>query len=196
MHDKTKSNTPKQGNGRVVILAVFAAFLAPVLIALLMQSSFWSYQPESSKAHGQLIKPVIALSELQQAIPARDKWWLLTIDDGNCAEICEKTLIEMRQLRKAAGRHTQEIGLLYLSSNPIDPAVKQRIQTIEPKFQQLSSTAMHKTISNTASSLATGEIWLLDRDLNLFMFYPEDHNATGIRKDLKRILTWAQEKPE
>jgi hypothetical protein len=103
----------------------------------------------------------------------------------------------MRQLRKAAGRHTQDIGLLYLSSKPANPVLKQRIQTIEPKFQQLSSKAMHKTITTTASSgLATGQIWLLDRDLNLFMFYPQDHDATGIRKDLKRILTWAQEKPE
>jgi len=205
MPDNPDSNLPQKGNGRLVILAVFAAFLAPVLIAMLMQSSLWSYQPESSKAHGKLIKPVVELNELKSIINERSKWWLLTIDNSDCAGACEKTLIEMRQLRKAAGAHTQDLALLYISPSKAGADLQQRIQTIEPRIQQVASRSLYELVANTASSTpsggqvddqVSGQVWLLDRDLNLFMYYPAGHNATGIRKDLKRILTWALEKPQ
>lgn len=197
MPDNPDNKLPKKGNGRLVILAVFAAFLAPVLIALLMQSSLWSYQPESSKAHGKLIKPVVELSELKNIIDARSKWWLLTIDNTDCNEACEKTLVEIRQLRKAAGAHTQDVALLYISPSEAGADLQQRIHAIEPRIQQVASRSLYETVANTATDTpAGGQVWLLDRDLNLFMYYPAGHNATGIRKDLKRILTWALEKPQ
>ncbi|MCF6264864.1 MAG: hypothetical protein L3J24_14930 [Xanthomonadales bacterium] len=197
MNSKPDNNTPKKGNGRLVILGVFAAFLTPVIIAMLMQSNFWSYQPESSKAHGTLIKPVVELSELREIIDDRSKWWLVSLANGNCDESCEKTLIEMRQLRKATGAHSGEVGLLFVSSDASSNEQQQRIQAIEAKILQINNHSIYSLINNSGSGTETaGEMWLLDRELNLFMHYPAGHNATGARKDLKRILTWAQEKPE
>lgn len=205
MSNNPDSNLPKKGNGRLVILAVFAAFLAPVLIAMLMQSSLWPYQADSSKAHGKLIKPVVELSTLKSLINERSKWWLLTIDNSNCEKTCEKTLTEIRQLRKAAGTHTQDVALLYINSGQISDDLRQRIHAIEPRIQQLTSSSVYEIVANTAYNTVSndqtghstgGQVWLLDRDLNLFMYYPRGHNATGIRKDLKRILTWALEKPQ
>lgn len=197
MDSKPDNNIPKKGNGRLVILGVFAAFLAPVIIAMLMQSNFWSYQPESSKAHGTLIKPVIELSELRDSIDDRSKWWLVSLASDNCDQTCEQTLIEMRQLRKATGAHSSEVGLLFVSSNPSSNEQQQRINAIEAKIRQIHSPSLYSLIKSTGSgTAASNEMWLLDRELNLFMHYPAGHNATGVRKDLKRILTWAQEKPE
>ncbi len=197
MESKPDNNTPKKGNGRLVILGVFAAFLTPVIIAMLMQSNFWSYQPESSKAHGTLIKPVVELSQLREIIDDRTKWWLVSLASGNCDQACEQTLIEMRQLRKATGAHSSEVGLLFVSADVSSDEQQQRIQAIEAKIKQINNPSIYAQINNAGSGTETaGKMWLLDRELNLFMHYPAGHNATGVRKDLKRILTWAQEKPE
>ncbi|MCF6225318.1 MAG: SCO family protein [Xanthomonadales bacterium] len=197
MESKPDNNTPKKGNGRLVILGVFAAFLIPVIIAMLMQSDFWSYQPESSKAHGTLIKPVVEMIELREIIEDRSKWWLVSIASGNCDQTCEQTLIGMRQLRKATGAHSSEVGLLFVSADTSSDEQQQRIKAIETKIRQINNPVIYALINNTGSGTETaGKMWLLDRELNLFMHYPAGHNATGVRKDLKRILTWAQEKPE
>ena len=197
MSTETQKQPPAKGNGRLVILAVFGAFLAPVLLAILMQSDFWSYQTTGSKSHGTLIKPVLALPELRKTIASRNKWWLVTLDDGHCGQSCEKSLIEMRQLRKAAGRHSGDIALLYVAAAEPDKAVREKIQSIAATIEQQSNANLYQRMIEFSNSQSpAGELWLLDRDLNLFMHYSAEHDPTGVRKDLKRLLTWAQEKPE
>ncbi len=182
---------------RLVIVAVFAVFMGPIVLAILMQSNLWSYQPESSKAHGKLLKPVVAVPALQQIIQEREKWWLLVLDDGDCASDCESTLVEIRQLRKTTGRHMGKVALLYIGQSQPDHEASAKITKIAPGITVIADSEVYKTILATSSTTdGSGEIWLLDRELMLFMHYDSKHNGTGIRKDLKKLLTWAQEKPE
>lgn len=188
-HNKRKS--------RLIIVAVFAVFLGPILLAVLMQSNFWQYQPENSKAHGNLLKPVIAIPVLQQQLADHDKWWLVVVDDGRCSSDCENTLIEIRQLRKTTGRHMGKVALLYVSQSTPEAETKTRIEAIAPGITIVADQEAHQTIVTTSSTPnGNGEIWLMDRELMLFMHYNSKHTGTGIRKDLKKLLTWAQEKPE
>lgn len=190
-------NSDNKLKSRLTIVAVFAVFLGPIILAILMQSNFWSYQPENSQAYGTLLKPVVEIPALQQSIPDRDKWWLLTLDDGECSPACEQTLVEIRQLRKTTGRHMGAVALLYISPTAPTSATRARIEDIAPGITIIADANIQQSIAATGSGEdLAGQIWLLDRELMLFMHYDSTHSGTGIRKDLKKLLTWAQDKPE
>ena len=46
---------------QITLLGIFALFLAPVLLVVMMRSSWWQYQPEKFKNRGQLVQPPVQL---------------------------------------------------------------------------------------------------------------------------------------
>mgnify|MGYP000497117354 CR=1 FL=1 len=47
---------------QLTLLGIFALFFGPVLLVMLMRSSWWQYQPNELKNRGHLVQPAIPLS--------------------------------------------------------------------------------------------------------------------------------------
>lgn len=200
------------------LLGIFALFLAPVLLVLLMRSSWWQYQPEKFKNRGHLVQPPVQLPlDFAQAAPYQQdgnksltstfsgKWLLLYVLPENCDRRCTDDIVSMRQIHKAAGRQGKHLSIVILNTNKTADGIQ---STIESIYQELNFVA-----NPTAETLATlarisaglesekmqpnhVRIFVSDPMLNIMLAYGEDANPGDISKDLKRLLNWSRQDKE
>ena len=116
---RAKSNRRK-------FLLLLALMSAPILISYAL--FFIDYRPQS-KHYGDLI-PIVKVSGKgtnvadNTIIRMKDlhgKWVLLTVDSGNCDEICKNKLYFMRQVRMVQGKEKHRIERLFLVNDKIQP---------------------------------------------------------------------------
>lgn len=194
---------------RATIILVFALFLAPVLLATLMHSRWWHFEPQT-KNYGELVEPVIALESFQVTDSSgrrwdqeslRDHWTLLAVNDGVCEKSCVERLTWLARLRETQGRHLQRLNVMVVGTRlgevelpPLQDGIVLAAtsdQTDEPMkpAQQARNQAWTQQLPHAANLNTT---YLIDPVGNIIMSYPADSDPTGIRKDLKRILTWSK----
>ena len=158
-------------NPRLAMILIALIFLAPIIGAVVLNSKWVDWQPEASRNHGDLIAPVLPLQA--DSLPAKeaiDHWRLLVLcQQDDCAATHDVLL----RVKKALNRHGQKLDL---ASN---------VSATEPyhTLPEAGITALQQW--NPAAHLV-----LVDPLDNAMMWYPEDFNATGLRKDLDRLLKY------
>ena len=81
---------------RWTLLLLFVLFLAPVVVAILMHSNWWDFEPRQTRNHGTLIEPAMELPEpLAAALResgAAGMWTLLLAAPEGCEAECRQRL--------------------------------------------------------------------------------------------------------
>ena len=184
---------------QLTLLGIFALFFGPVLLVMLMRSSWWQYQPSGLKNQGHLVQPPVHLS-LEQARNTDGKWLILHVIDQPCEQECIEDVTALRQIHRAAGRNGEHLGVALLSNTQIDPELRVRLDAIYPEFSFLADsghTAL-KTLENINMDLAKDDAdsrdihtYILDPMHNVILAYQTKADPTDIHKDLKRLLKWS-----
>jgi len=184
---------------QLTLIGIFALFFGPLLLVMLMRSSWWQYQPSGLKNRGQLVQPVVQLSlDRPQAIA--DKWLILYVLDQPCDQGCIENVTALRQVHRAAGRNGEHLVIALLSDPQVSPELRARLEVIYPGFVFLmdSKQASLNALENINTSLATakpdmGDVhtYVLDPMLNVILAYPNGADPSDIHKDLKRLLKWS-----
>ncbi|MFP4207626.1 MAG: hypothetical protein ACLFSC_03140 [Wenzhouxiangella sp.] len=186
---------------RIAILAVFAIFLVPVILATLMHSEWFDWQPGGGRNHGELIDPVIELEpfsvvDASGRTVSRDtlleRWQLVHVAAGPCGENCLENLYWLRQVRLAQDRHQPDIGLVFLSPVSQDTTTIRAIQELSEDFTILSAEAALPILEQLPEEGRQGGFYIADPMANIILRYPIDADPNGIRRDLRRLLTWTQ----
>jgi hypothetical protein len=186
---------------RVAIVAVFAAFLLPVILATLMHSQWFDWQLGSGRNHGELIEPVIELEDFQvidaqnqevSLAAFRDRWQLIHIANGACDEQCLENLYWLRQVRLAQDRHQPDIGLLFVTPQEQSEQTLQAIYELAPDFVVLDGESASPLLTQLPESDRQGGFYIGDPLNNIILRYPIDADHNGIRRDLRRLVTWTQ----
>jgi cytochrome oxidase Cu insertion factor (SCO1/SenC/PrrC family) len=184
---------------RATILLVFAVFLTPVILATLMHSQWWQFEPET-RNYGQLVEPVVALDQFAvtdthgqrwDVSNLTEHWTLLAISAEPCTDACVERLTWLARLRETQGRHLKRVNVLVVSPNSghlQSPPEQDRI--VLAQWDQAQGTPSWAQQLPANEGLNT--TYLVDPVGNVMMRYPADSDPTGIRKDLKRILTWSK----
>jgi hypothetical protein len=203
---------------QVTLLGIFALFIAPVLLVLMMRSSWWQYQPENFRNRGQLVQPPVQLPVGPVQADALDedgnrtlaavlngKWLLLYVMPENCDRRCTDEIVSLRQIHKAAGRQGKHLSIVVLNTNKSGLEIQ---STIESIYQELSFIANPPvetlaSLAQIATDLATAQgqskqtrTFVADPMLNVMLAYREDANPGDISKDLKRLLKWSRQDKE
>lgn len=183
---------------QVTLLGIFALFLAPVLLVLMMRSSWWEYQPKGLRNLGQLVHPPVQLP--LGSIQQEGKWLLLYVMPENCDRKCTDDIISMRQIHKAAGRQGQHLSIVILNAHEADYELQ---SSIELAYQELYFIAQPPaealaTLARINAGLAAQKGWsnnirtyVVDPMLNVILAYGVSANPNDIHKDLKRLLKWS-----
>ena len=184
---------------QLTLLGIFALFFGPVLLVMLMRSSWWQYQPSGLKNQGHLVQPPVHLS-LEQARNTDGKWLILHVLDQPCEQECIEDVTALRQIHRAAGRNGEHLGVALLSNTQTDPELRVRLDAIYPEFSFLADsghTAL-KTLENINMDLAKDDAdsrdihtYILDPMHNVILAYQTKADPTDIHKDLKRLLKWS-----
>lgn len=183
------------------LLGIFALFLGPVILVMLMRSSWWQYQPSGLKNHGQLLQPPVHLP-LNETEAIDRKWVILYRLEQACNQDCIEQVTSLRQIHRAAGRKRQHLAVVLLSKNVPESAQRLKLEAIYPNFIWINDAG--GTAMATLDAINLGgrqepgqsnnfDTYILDPMLNVILAYGADADPNDIHKDLKRLLKWSDQ---
>jgi len=200
---------------QVSLLAIFALFLAPVLLVLMMRSSWWQYQPENFKNRGQLVQPTVQLptGPAQAGSPDQNgnkslatvingKWLLLYVMPQNCDRKCMDEIVTLRQIHKATGRQGKHLSIVVLNTNKSDLEIQSTIESIYQELNFIANPPAETlaSLARISADLAPEQgqpeqvhTFVADPMLNVMLAYGGNANPGDISKDLKQLLKWSRQ---
>lgn len=166
---------------RLQLLLIVAAFALPALIAVLLQTRWFHWDPSATRNRGELIVPVIALAgDARAASVFADgrRWSVLVRLPERCDAGCERRIALIGNLREAQGKEMERVHLVaWPSPGATVPAV---FTAWQPPTALGDSLALNE-----------GAVILVDPAGNAMMRYRSDTDPTDVRKDLAHLLRWS-----
>ena len=168
----------------------------PLAAALwLYFSSGW--RPGGGAEHGELIHPARPLPDTpltfadRSAAPAdvlKNGWLLVFVEDGACAALCRGALAEMRQARLALDKDAGRVKRVLLHDGSCCEA---GFGAGEPDLLVLAAVGPEGAALRALFPSTDGRergIYVVDPHGNLMMSYPATGAASGMLRDLERLL--------
>ena len=189
-----------------VLLALI--FMMPAFVAFVMHNAGdGGWQPEGATNRGTLVHPARPL-ELSPDL-VRDgqplgeylqgKWTLVYIGDADCDDVCRNNLYKMRQVRTAQNENMKRVQRLYVVNSSAVTA--ELAGFIESEHPQLDTVTLSPVQSGQLSGFFAVDatpvpeaerVYIVDPLGNLMMYYPPDADASGMLKDLKKLLKFSR----
>lgn len=195
---------------QITLVGIFVLFLAPLLLVLMMRSSWWSYQPDGLRNMGLLVQPPVRLpvGPLPQdgheslSPETEGNWLLLYVISGDCDRKCTDDIVSLRQIHRASGRQGKYLSIVILSENKPDFGLQSRLESIyqelnfiaDPPAETLMTLAKINAEFDSRKGLPNDiRTYVVDPMLNVVLAYRADANPSDISKDLKRLLNWSRQ---
>lgn len=179
-------------------LALLAAlFVVPLALAFFTYYGT-SWRPPARVNHGQLIIPARALpaSALPQVLPAaaaaaapfRDKWSLVYVGNGGCADACRQALYVMRQTRLALNTDMTRVARVFLAT--ADCCARELLEHEHAGLVVLDAAgpAAQPLLAQFPAAEREHTLFVVDPLGNLMMSYDARKNPRGLLEDLKKLL--------
>ena len=174
---------------RLQLVALATVFFGPFLYAAwLFYAGGW--QPAEHTNKGELVDPPLQLPNLALATPdgprpeaLRGLWSLFYLERADCDDVCRDTLIQVRQIRLAAGRDVDRIGRIYLGATLPDAA------WLDAGHKGLIATTADENPEFAAATAALGGgIYLIDPVGQVMMRFEPGMDSKAIYNDLHKLL--------
>lgn len=195
-------NTPPDLiKSRLSIILVLILCALPFVAATVAYKMGW--RPQGSINHGTLLDKARPLKNLafkdNHGRPVsledlRGKWNMVFLATGKCGESCQDSLYKMRQVRQTQGKHmgrVQNVYIYTMQGSPDSKVIKEYpFRYWRANDVTVKSLAQQLRIPKDQGLPLDGKarIYLVDPLGNFFMFYGQDADPTGMRKDLGRLL--------
>ena len=170
----------KEATGRLQLALLALVFFGPLLLAAGMYFTGASFQPAGRTNHGDLLQPVVPISDDLPDSPFYS-------NRGTCDEACESALYIMRQARLALGNDMDRLGrvLLRVGSAPdtVIPGEKYA-GTVILTDDALSAWLQDKKPADAAS----GGYFLVDPLGNLVMYFSPEIDPSAMVEDIEHLL--------
>lgn len=184
-----------QRSFRINLVLIFAVFAVPLIAAYL---SYYVWPPQGRLNYGELIDPKtmpdVALRSADgkefSLSTLRGKWIMLSVDSADCDEACDQKLFLMRQTRISMTKEMNRIERVLLLRG--DAKATAELAKKYPGMHILSGA--NDSLLNTfpGAPNAADHIYLVDPVGQVMMRYVKNPDATGIRRDLTRLLSVSQ----
>lgn len=190
---------------KTTIFAVLALFLAPVLIAILLNSQWLDWRPGSTRNYGELLQPAVRLPEFEQQTASGEtvtretlagQWQLLHYRAAGCDDACLEDLYWLRQIRLAQDRHQPEVALMFVTPGEIDDETLAEIHHLADDYRVFKGDAGSALSPALPDAGLEAISYIVDPKGHIILRYPQDADLNGMRRDLSRLLTWTQTGPE
>ncbi len=184
---------------RLTLVLIFFLFATPVVVAVLMHSPWWNYQPGGMTNLGTLVQPPQPLDyqlvETNQEAGALDRWVILYPVVNPCIERCLKDIESLRQIHRASGRHQEQLSVMPLIPTPSDATAAAGLLKTYPAFvlgydRTGAIEAVLRRLGDLQpdGTLQPGQVFLVDPAGNIMMRYAAGFDPNHLNKDLKRLL--------
>ncbi|MBT8062314.1 MAG: hypothetical protein KJO85_06485 [Gammaproteobacteria bacterium] len=192
-----------QNRNRLVLLLIFLLFATPVVVAIVMHTSWWPYQPDETVNRGTLVEPprhldysTLAFSD--GSMPPTGKWVVVYPVSSPCTGSCMQNVEDLRQIHKATGRRQNMLAMLPLFPKRADPGQIEDMLRVYSSFVTAvdingSGTALLARVGDLTADgdLIDGQVFLADPSGNIMMRYEAGYDPSDMNEDLKRLLKWS-----
>lgn len=180
------------------LIGLFSLFFAPVILVILMRSSFWDYRPAELRNSGQLVQPPLALPIADEL---KGEWLLMYVATQNCADDCLNAITALRQIYKASGRQQEHLQIVVLNTAGANPQLASKVASIYADIVFIASVPsatldelkqLNAKLQAETGDPGVAQTYILDPMQNVVLAYAADANPSDINKDLKRLLKWSK----
>lgn len=171
------------------IIALALLFLAPVIIAIVMNSNLINYSPESFKNNGEFIQPPIKITDKQSLKKYEEFWTVVYNHTGDCNDYCLKMLDTLYRIRLTKGHKMKAVKLLVLHPESSSVIIPEQYTSIEQQVYT-QTESLHNVLEKLSNqSFKNGRgLYLLAPEGFLMMSYPIDFEPRDVIKDLGLLL--------
>jgi len=193
MTEEQKPASPLKG--RLTLLALFVVFFLPIVVALALNLELSHWLPFGQSNHGQLVAPAerieTATLTTVEGSPVVDtlfteKWTLLYVEPSACLKACDRAVYRMRQSRYAMGKDMDRVQRLVVASRTAARDAADKLLAYDPSLKIVA--AAPAWIDGLRPGSRKAEIFVVDPQGYLVMWYRPDADPAGLIKDLKRLL--------
>ena len=181
MHAKTKN--------KLSLIALVLLFITPVIIAIVMNSNWIKFSPESFKNNGDFIQPPIKITNNENLKSYEEFWTVVYQHSGKCEDECVKMLDTLYRIRLTKGHKMKKIKLLVLYPEGSAITVPEHYSSIETTSYQ--TTDKLNNVLNSLSNKSLGNnrgLYLLAPEGFLMMSYAKDFKPEDVIDDLGLLL--------
>lgn len=185
--------------GRLKLVIIFAAFLAPLLASFIWYYGFGgAFAPRAGGNHAPLLSPPAALTAFANRADDGEKfdlnalkrrWSVVHLLAGDCAEDCRQSLYNTRQARLALGKDAPRLRRILLAA---DRRLLQELATPHPDTTRLlpADNGLETQLAPLIRQhrLAPNDALLIDPLGNIMMTIPATLDPALLLKDLKKLL--------
>jgi cytochrome oxidase Cu insertion factor (SCO1/SenC/PrrC family) len=202
MSGTTTAATPEAqraavARGRRMLLGLAALFFVPLGL------SFWLYyaggwRPSNTTNKGELISPARPLPDVPFTLPdgttsaraglLREKWSLVYLGNGGCAEDCRQALWTMRQTRQLLAADMDRVQRVFIVRGEccdMDFLAKEHAGLEVVKAEDPSTGDFFALFPATE---AAHSVYVVDPLGNLMMRFDARENPKGLLSDMKKLL--------
>lgn len=156
--------------------------MLPALIAVLLQTRWFHWDPQTTRNRGELISPVIALADDDEAAKVfadQHRWSVLVRVPASCDVGCQRRMALLANIREAQGKEMERVHMVAWPAGAAPP------QPVWTNWQPPAAVAARL-------ALAEGAVVLVDPLGNAMMRYASDADPTDVRKDVAHLLRWSK----
>ena len=192
MNSAGNATRAAQTKARRTLLAIFAVFALPLVLAWLFTIGPLDWRPAKNVNNGVLLEPPLLLqshgvmdaggTKLTIEAVARD-WFVVVLHTARCTQTCQSMLQVAERIQIALGRDTPRITLALLG--PLN-------DTPVPPRQSWLLPADGTLIAAVGRALGAPQfdsvLLIVDHRGRIILTYPPDEDGQGMLDDLKRLL--------
>lgn len=180
------------------LIGLFALFFLPLILVMLMRSSFWDYRPAHLKNNGELVHPPVTL-DIDESL--KGEWLLTYVAPENCDTECLNRIAALRQIYLASGRQQEHLQILVLNAGQPNPDLAAKVASIFADIVYIDSVpaealnsikTLNANLQTSSGDPMARQTYILDPLQNVVLAYKIDTNPTDINKDLKQLLKWSK----
>ncbi len=177
--DSTHTDTDN-GSGRKKLTILFAIAFVPIFVAYGVFFFFPTLMPSGTTNNGVLISPPINTGT------TAEQWTLLVAVGVECDDVCQRVLIDTRQIHIALGKEAPRVHRKIVVA--VEPE-SLFAQDIEQNHQHTELVVDPVLMSILAGIVATpNTVFLMDPLGNIMMYFPSDRVGKPLLKDVKHLL--------
>jgi hypothetical protein len=179
-----------------LLYLVLAISAAPVLASYF---AYYLLPPTGRTNYGDLIAPQrplprLTLRELDgrpvESASLRGRWLMVQVDGGDCNNVCQRKLWQMRQVRLTTGKDAERVERVWLISDaaPLPTIVMREYEGTRFLRADLTELKDFLAVPADAGSRLADHIWIIDPLGNLMLRWPKDADPNRMKRDLVKLL--------